>query len=142
MLRIVASGGFDPLHVGHVQYLNAAKSLGRYLTVILNGDSFLMRKKGFVFMPAEERKHILLALDCVDEVYIYDSPDDNTVIGAFERIDPFDVFAKGGDRTDRANIPEWEWCEKHGKIIACNVGGGKIQSSSWLTGKEGNRGRS
>jgi D-beta-D-heptose 7-phosphate kinase/D-beta-D-heptose 1-phosphate adenosyltransferase len=131
IITVAVSGGFDPLHIGHVRYLEAAKNYGEKLIVILNGDSFLDRKKGFCFMPAKERIEILKALRCVDEVYLYNSDKDD-VIGALEVIRP-NIFAKGGDRTGRNNIPEWDFCKEKGIQIITNIGGIKIQSSQWLT---------
>ena len=66
--KIVVSGGFDPVHVGHLQMLEKAKSLGNHLTVILNSDRFLKEKKGYIFMPYKERKKILLGFKAVDKV--------------------------------------------------------------------------
>ena len=68
MKKIVVSGGFDPVHVGHLELLQEAKKLGDHLTVILNSDRFLKEKKGFIFMPFRERKKILLGFNCVDKV--------------------------------------------------------------------------
>ena len=67
-MLVVVSGGFDPIHVGHVRYINSAKKLGTSLLVILNTDDFLINKKGHVFMPFEERREILLNLRSVDDV--------------------------------------------------------------------------
>jgi cytidyltransferase-like protein len=135
MRRIVVSGGFDPIHIGHIRYMEEARKLGDYLTVIVNGDSFLMRKKGYVFMPAEERLEIVLALKAVDFAFIFDSEKDD-VVDALSLMD-FDVFAKGGDRTGRENIPEWGYCVSRGKKIVTNIGGGKVQSSSILCANKG-----
>jgi D-beta-D-heptose 7-phosphate kinase/D-beta-D-heptose 1-phosphate adenosyltransferase len=129
-MRIAVSGGFDPLHIGHLRYIQEAAKLGQ-VVVILNGDSFLMRKKGFVFMASPERAEILLGLKGVSEVYVYDSERDD-VSEALETVEA-DVFAKGGDRTGPENITEWDWCMQHGIEVLTGVGGGKIQSSQWLT---------
>ena len=68
MKRVTVSGGFDPVHIGHLQMLDDAKALGDHLTVILNSDKFLLEKKGYIFMPYKERKKILLGFKAVDEV--------------------------------------------------------------------------
>ena len=97
MPRIVlASGGFDPLHVGHLRYLEASRALGDRLVVIVNSDDWLIRKKGFRFMPEAERVEILYGLACVDEVMILhsDAVDVAEAIRAFRPA----IFAKGGDR--------------------------------------------
>ena len=132
--KIVAvSGGFDPIHVGHVRMFQAAKKLGNTLVVILNNDNWLMRKKGSVFMPQKERKEILEALAGVDKVVLTShlkNPKDMSVCQALRKIKP-DIFANGGDRK-LYNIPEVEICRKMGCKMVFNIGGKKIQSSSWL----------
>ena len=127
---VAISGGFDPLHVGHVRYIQEAMMLGTHLIAIVNGDSFLERKKKFKFMPLAERMEIVDAIKGVDYTIGYES-DDQTVIGALLKIRP-NIFAKGGDRTGPENIPEWDICQKIGCKIVTGVGGGKIQSSSDL----------
>lgn len=136
---VLTSGGFDPLHVGHFRCMQAAKKLGDYLIVVINGDSWLMRKKGRVFMTARERAEIIKGLACVDEVYILKSERDD-VGEALERFHPA-IFAKGGDRTSR-NVPERAICKKLGIKIVYGVGGGKIRSSSELLEKYWKRGGS
>jgi len=127
-MRVVAvSGGFDPLQVGHVRYFQEAKKLGDYLTVILNTDDWLMKKKGYVFMPYEEREEILLALECVDEV-VPQLDTDETVCYSLEIYKP-DIFAKGGDQ-NYGNIPELKTCLENGIELIFEVGGDKIASSS------------
>ncbi len=128
---VAASGGFDPLHIGHVEYLEKAKKLGTKLVVILNSDDFLVRKKGQAFMPFAERKRILEALRCVDEV-IPCIDEDQSVCKTLELLKP-DIFAKGGDRTS-GNIPEKEVCDRLGINIVDGLGE-KIQSSSSLIEK-------
>lgn len=138
--KIVAvSGGFDPLHIGHVRLFWEAKKLGKKLVVILNNDNWLRKKKGYVFMPQRERKEIIKALASVDKVVLTShkrNPTDMSVCAELEKIRP-DIFANGGDRTKK-NIPEVEMCKKIGCKMAFNVGrGGKVQSSSWLLEKYG-----
>jgi len=131
---VTTSGGFDPLHVGHLRCIQGSVDLARQhkvpLVVIVNGDGFLTRKKGFAFMPAEERAEIIAGIAGVDAVVIWD---DGTqfVTGALDILRPI-VFAKGGDRDSASNVPEFELCEKIGCKVIFGVGGGKIQSSSEL----------
>ncbi len=132
MKIVVTSGGFDPVHVGHIRCFKEAKKHGDRLVVILNTDEFLLRKKGFVFMPFHERKELLESFGCVDEV-IPCIDEDQTVCKTLEMLKPH-VFVKGGDRTI-GNIPEREICERHNIAMVFDVGGGKVQSSSWLTGR-------
>lgn len=129
---VLVSGGFDPLHVGHLRYLEAARELGDRLIVALNSDAWLIAKKGYVFMQAVERAEILRGLRYVGEVQILegDTPD---VAAAIRTIRPA-VFAKGGDR-DAANMPaaELEACREVGAQFVDGVGGyDKPNSSSWL----------
>lgn len=128
-LVVVASGYFNPLHSGHVRYLKAAKELGDRLIVILNNDEQVKIKGSTPFMTVEERKEILESLKCVDEVVI-SIDEDKTVCKTLELINP-DIFAKGGD-SEYSNIPEVSVCKDRGILIFLDVGGGKVQSSSWL----------
>jgi cytidyltransferase-like protein len=131
---VAVSGGFDPLHAGHVRLFKEAKARGDKLIVIVNNDNWLYKKKGYVFMPENYRKEIIEAIRFVDEVFLTDhskDPDDMSVCAALESIKP-DIFANGGDRHSD-NIPEIEICQKIGCKLVFNSGaGGKIQSSSWL----------
>lgn len=129
--RIVAvSGGFDPLHVGHVRMIQEAAKLGTRLVVIVNGDEFLLRKKGYAFMPLEERMELVRALRGVDEV-VAASDRDQTVCETLRMVRPH-VFANGGDRRNMDEIPESVVCRELGIEMVFNVGGGKVQSSSEL----------
>ena len=92
---VAVSGGWDPIHIGHVHLFEEAKKLGDTLVVIVNGDSWLKRKKGACFMNQEDRAEIIKALECVDETFIWES-EDNHVCGALEAIQP-NIFANGGD---------------------------------------------
>jgi cytidyltransferase-like protein len=133
---VMVSGGFDPLHIGHVRYIREAASLKNgdvlqsFLIAIVNGDSFLERKKKFKFMPLAERMEIVDAIKGVDFTIGYNS-DDQTIIGALLKVRP-NIFAKGGDRTSPENIPEWDTCQEIRCKIITDIGGGKIQSSSDL----------
>tara|TARA_B100000212_G_C27325673_1_gene512251 strand:- start:423 stop:1181 length:759 start_codon:yes stop_codon:yes gene_type:complete len=135
MKTVVVSGGFDPVHIGHLQLFEEAKKLGDHLIVIVNSDKFLQEKKNFVFMPSTERKQIILGFSCVDEVI--DSIDkDHTVSKTLQKLSSnrkIDIFANGGDRKDLNDIPEYEICRKNNIEMVFDVGGGKIQSSSDLT---------
>lgn len=133
--RIVAvSGGFDPLHVGHVRMFEEARKLGDTLIVILNNDNWLRKKKGFVFMPQRERKELIKALASVDKVVLTQhpkNPADMSVCDALREVRPT-VFVNGGDRT-KNNIPEIPVCKEIDCKMVFGVGkGGKVQSSSWL----------
>ena len=137
MKTIAVSGGFDPLHIGHVRMFREARKLGDQLIVILNNDNWLKLKKGFVFMCEEERKEILLGLRDVDGVMISgheEGTTDLSVVNELAALKP-QVFANGGDRK-LDNIPETGVCEEYGIEMLFNLGeGGKVQSSSWLTDK-------
>lgn len=131
---IAVSGGFDPIHVGHIRMFKKAHSLGDKLVVILNNDNWLRAKKGFVFMPEKERAEILLSLPFVDKVYItnHKKQDPDISVGkALTALHPA-TFANGGDRRGTKDIPEVKVCEELGIKMVFNVGGGKVQSSSWM----------
>ena len=137
MKIIAVSGGFDPLHIGHINLFKSAKQLGDKLVVILNSDEWLKAKKGYAFMPQEERKAVLEAVKYVDEVIIThhaEKHEDVSVCRELRKIKP-NIFANGGDRNQN-NIPEYDLCEKLGIKMAFNVGGGKIRSSSDLVKKQ------
>tara|TARA_Y100000310_G_scaffold338019_1_gene426561 strand:+ start:176 stop:643 length:468 start_codon:yes stop_codon:yes gene_type:complete len=125
---IIVSGGLDPIHVGHVKMIQAAAQLGKVI-VVLNSDAWLRRKKGYVFMPYEERKYLLEQLKGVHEVSAVDDTDD-TVCEALRRLKP-DMFGNGGDRTSN-NTPEGSVCNELNIELIWNLGGKKVQSSSGL----------
>ena len=134
--RIVAvSGGFDPIHVGHIRMIQEAAALGDELVIILNNDNWLRFKKGFVFMPQEQRKEILEALKEVSRVVLTDhtpGTSDYSVCNTLRVVQPH-VFANGGDRFAE-NTPEAALCRELQIEAIFNIGrGGKMQSSSWLT---------
>ena len=128
---VAVSGGFDPLHVGHLRMLKAAKQLGDHLVVILNNDNWLKAKKGSVFMKQKDRIEILKELKCVDFVILTFhklNTKDMSVCKELKMLRP-KVFANGGDRK-KGNIPEYELCEKLNIKMMFNVGGRKVRSSS------------
>lgn len=132
---VLITGGFDPIHSGHIEYINAAKKLGDYLFVGLNSDEWLTRKKGKSFMPWCERHIILANLRSVDDVFAFDD-NDNTAIDAIRTIrernpEQTIIFANGGDRT-KENIPEMN-CGIDDVEFVFGVGGeNKKNSSSWI----------
>jgi D-beta-D-heptose 7-phosphate kinase/D-beta-D-heptose 1-phosphate adenosyltransferase len=105
MITVAVSGGFDPVHSGHIQLFAEARELGDELVVILNSDRFLMEKKGFVFMPFEERKEIIESIRWVDEV-VDCIDEDQTVCRTLGLVKP-DIFANGGDRVE-GTLPKAE----------------------------------
>jgi len=129
---VATSGYFNPLHIGHLRCIQDAKKLGTKLIVIVNSDEQVNVKGSAAFMPEKERMEIVKALKPVDEV-VLSVDKDLTVCKSLELVKP-DIFAKGGDRT-LGNIPEVPVCEKLGIKMVFGVGGGKIQSSSWLIKK-------
>lgn len=125
---VAVSGGFDPIHVGHVRMIQSSAAIGD-VVVIVNSDEWLVRKKGYSFMPFNERAEIIEALQGVVAVVKADD-DDGTVCQSLRELKP-DVFANGGDRVND-NTPEGIVCNEAGIEMMWNVGGEKIQSSSWL----------
>ncbi len=145
-IKVVAvSGGFDPVHIGHVRMFKEAKKLGTHLVVILNSDEWLMCKKGFSFMPQEERAELIKSFEDVDDVYTHQKMmGDMSVCSVLidykmkinNRKYSINVFANGGDIKNKTDIPEANICNEANIEMVFNVGrGGKIQSSSWLTNK-------
>jgi D-beta-D-heptose 7-phosphate kinase/D-beta-D-heptose 1-phosphate adenosyltransferase len=136
---VMVSGGFDPIHIGHVRMFQEAKRLGDELVVVLNNDNWLKFKKGFVFMGEEDRKEIIEAIEGVDRVFITGhkkNTKDISICRELELIHPH-IFANGGDRKPEGDpVPEVELCKKLGIKIVYNVGrGGKVRSSSELVKK-------
>jgi cytidyltransferase-like protein len=126
---VMTSGGFDPIHPGHISCIIESATYGDTLVVVVNGDSFLREKKGQPFQDCETRCLIVSGLRAVDFVVPYDAPGDSTVIGALEAIAPH-VFTKGGDRVDATTIPEWAVCSRLGIEVVTGVGLSKEWSSS------------
>ena len=129
-IRVAVSGYFDPIHVGHLEYLRMAKELGDSLVVIVNNNYQCKLKKGKHFMDENDRVEIVKALRFVDEVFL--SVDkDRTVCKSLELINP-DFCANGGDRAT-SEVPETPVCKKFNIKMVDGLGD-KIRSSSSLTG--------
>ncbi len=126
---VATSGGYDPLHPGHVSCLLESAGHGDTLVVIVNGDGFLRRKKGKSFMDLKARCQVVSCIRAVDYVVPFEIEDDDTVCEALRVIRPH-VFTKGGDRTDMSNIPEWRVCTELGIEVIPGVGMDKAWSSS------------
>tara|TARA_R110002033_G_scaffold110935_1_gene156625 strand:+ start:82 stop:591 length:510 start_codon:yes stop_codon:yes gene_type:complete len=153
---IVLSGGFDPVHKGHMRMFREASWLGHQVIVGLNSDEWLTRKKSKPFMEFYERKEILEGIKYINQVVKFDDSDDTacslihqvrtmyssgTFNHNFDDTNPtgrndYEIyFANGGDRT-KENIPEIPVCKELGVEMLWGIGGGKIQSSSWLINGE------
>ena len=130
MKKVAISGYFDPIHVGHLEYISMSKNLGDYLIVIINNNNQCSLKKGKHFMDENDRAKILEAIEGVDEVFI-SIDQDRTVCKSLEKIKP-DIFTNGGDRQNK-EIPEALVCKKYGIKLLDGLGK-KIRSSSDLTG--------
>ena len=125
MKIVCTSGYFNPVHIGHINLFREAKKYGDYLVVIVNNDEQVKLKGSKPFMDENERAEIIKAIKYVDKV-ILATDKDRTIKETLTRLAP-DVFVKGGDSTEE-NTPELEL----GIKVVFGVGGGKIQSSSWL----------
>lgn len=125
---VVASGYFDPLHPGHIEYLQRSKALGHRLIVIVNNDKQAVLKKGKPFMPASSRLRVIRELKCVDEAVIA-SDDDRSVCATLRQLYP-DAFTNGGDQSNEG-VPEGAVCEELGIVMVDQLGD-KIESSSRL----------
>lgn len=133
--RIALSGGFDPVHVGHLKMINDAAQYG-YVVIILNSDDWLYGKKCYSLMPWDDRKEILMNLKNVHDVVAVDDTD-GTVCEALRRIKPH-YFGNGGDRTKK-NTPEQSVCEEFGIELVWGVGGKyKSRSSSEIVREAAN----
>jgi len=132
---VLVTGGFDPLHSGHIEYFKAARKLGDILVVGVNSDAWLTRKKGRAFMPILERTKIIRELACVDFVIDFDDRDNSAkhAIQMVRQSYPTDeiIFANGGDRTDK-NIPEMDFADQNTKFVFGVGGFDKLNSSSWI----------
>tara|TARA_B100001093_G_scaffold387664_1_gene373688 strand:+ start:1563 stop:2393 length:831 start_codon:yes stop_codon:yes gene_type:complete len=137
---VLVTGGFDPLHSGHIAYFKAAKELAKYggkLYVGVNSDDWLQRKKGRPFMPFKERANIVQELSCVDRCISFDDNDDTANGAILNMVTQYNfrkiIFANGGDRV-QGNCPEHDSWKKDKRIeFAYGVGGeNKANSSSWI----------
>ena len=130
MKIVVVSGGFDPIHSGHIAYFKEAKELGMYLIVGVNSDEWLMRKKGYVFMPIEEREEIIKSIKYVNGVNRFNDDDDSSIdlLHKVKHWYPSDkiIFANGGDR-NRSNCRE---LSVSGVKFVFGVGGTNKKNSS------------
>jgi len=135
---IILSGGFDPVHIGHLRMFKAAKEQADIVIVGANSDLWLSRKKGQPFMPESERIEILNGFKYVDSVYTFNDTDDTAcdlirkVIELYKDDNNAEIFfGNGGDRT-LSTTPEMDYCASNGIEMIWGLGGGKIQSSSDL----------
>ena len=132
---VVITGGFDPLHSGHLDYIESARKLGDILVVGVNSDEWLTRKKGRPFMPLQERIKLINALKNVDKVITFDDSD-NSAKNAIVKTrlhwpDDNIIFANGGDRTE-TNIPEMDLVDDKLSFVFGVGGTDKANSSSWI----------
>ena len=136
---IILSGGFDPVHKGHIRMFREAANLSINVIVGLNSDKWLTRKKGKPFMNWDERAEILQSCKYINQVLPFDDSDETAndiikqVCSLYRDFDVNIYFANGGDRTSD-NVPEMKVCDELGVEMIWGLGGGKIQSSSWLIG--------
>ena len=123
---IALSGAFDPVNVGHIRMFRGAQNFGKVI-IILNSDEWTISKKGFVLMPWNERKEILMSINGIHDVVSVDDKD-GTVCEALKRIKP-NVFGNGGFRTVY-NTPERDLCHELGIACVWGIGGGEKDSHS------------
>jgi cytidyltransferase-like protein len=132
---MILSGGFDPVHVGHLRMIQAAAEMADEVVVGVNSDDWLMRKKGYVFMPHAERVEIIQGFDGCAKAVGFDDGDSTAsdLLRAVREMYPDKTiaFGNGGDRTSD-NIPETPAAEETCIELVWSVGGGKVQSSSTL----------
>jgi len=135
---VLVTGGFDPLHSGHIAYFKAARELGDHLVVGLNSDDWLSRKKGRPFMHIDERAAIVKELECVDEVITFNDSDDTACLAIGQVLSTKAtkwklIFANGGDRTNTTTPEYAAWGDHPDVEFAFGVGGeNKANSSSWI----------
>ncbi len=130
MKKVAISGYFDPIHIGHLEYIRLARELGNHLIVIVNNDKQASLKKGKSFMCEDDRLQIVSQIKGVDEA-ILSIDEDKSVCKTLDLIKP-DVFANGGDRSN-SEIPEFKICKQNNTEVVDGLGS-KIRSSSELTG--------
>jgi len=131
----LVTGGFDPIHSGHISYFKRAKDLSNYLVVGLNTEEWLTRKKGQYFQSWKERAEIIRHLDMVDAVISYDDSDESSCEGIAKCLDIAQtvIFCNGGDR-GKTNTPELVKYENDARVeFKFGIGGDdKMNSSSWI----------
>jgi D-beta-D-heptose 7-phosphate kinase/D-beta-D-heptose 1-phosphate adenosyltransferase len=135
MKIVIATGGFDPIHSGHIKYLNHARELGDMLVVGVNSDEWLGRKKGKAFLPYSERVSIVSNLKAVDYVIEFNDSDNSATDSIIQTRIQFPearlIFANGGDRT-KENIPEMSLTDSNLEFVFGVGGDTKQNSSSWI----------
>lgn len=135
MRVVIVSGGFDPIHSGHINHFIEARKLGDILIVGLNSDEWLTRKKGKPFLPIDERLAVVKSMRMVDSAVAFNDDDNSSISLIKQALVLFDdvLFANGGDRT-QDNIPEIDAFDKDPRVqFAFGVGGThKQNSSSWI----------
>jgi len=137
---ILVSGGFDPIHSGHIYLIANASKYGD-VVVLLNSDAWLIQKKGKEFLPYKEREMIMNALKSVIDVIAFDDSDKTCIDGIRKAIEKYPnrkiKFANGGDRNDNTSpLPEKVYCEQNKVKVLWGIGGdNKANSSSWILKK-------
>lgn len=126
---VCTTGFFDPLHPGHISCIRESAKLGDILVVVVNGDNQTILKKGKPFIPAKQRAYIIDSIKDVDYTIIYDSNETKDSCEPLSIIKPH-IFAKGGDRNSKENVPEVDIVEKNGGEVIYNIGDPKMWSSS------------
>jgi len=132
---VLVTGGFDPVHSGHIRYFKSAAKLGDILVVGINSDEWLIRKKGAYFLAAKEREAIIKEFRCVDKVIEFEDAD-NSAKGAIRKVlemypDSQVIFANGGDR-GKDDIPEMDVESNRVDFVFAVGGDDKANSSSWI----------
>jgi len=133
---VLVTGGFDPIHSGHISYFNRAREISDRLIVGVNSDEWLVRKKGLYFLPWRERVEIILNLRMVDDVITVPDDDEGSACGSIAKcleIADKVIFCNGGDR-EKTNIPEINMYKDNSRVeFKFGIGGdNKINSSSWI----------
>lgn len=129
----VVSGGFAPLHIGHIRMMKEAKSYCDYLLAIVNSDNFLLKKHGKIFMEENKRAEIVKAIRYVDDVILWDDGATNTIAVALEHI-PCQILFQGGDRSSFENMDKTEVCvcKQNNIMLIGGIGGEEKADSSRL----------